>query len=257
MHKPRKSLNEFNIKSLKFYKLKYHPQSDLDRSKVALGFTSFLYSKLLGQLADQKGQIYTFFVKALNANYTEFMKIKKSSGSANSFQLKDFKYPYLGLIFYRQNPETVVDAESMTMDYFNNIFIKFVQPQKPTKPFSFYNYFLYFSPEDIKKVKLSEIKKVIKPTAKPTYNAGKVDLTTVFISNYLSNNLAKEFAAAQKEIISNPGFFNKEPEVKKPVTPKKTEPGKKEEPASTVPKTDPNRLKPLSSIKSELPKDKV
>lgn len=215
------NLVEFNIKNLKFYKTKFQPQDDLDRSKVVLGFLSFLYSKLLGQLCDQKGAIAAFFVKGLNANYKEYTKKKKKASSPDAFTLSDFKYPYLGLIFYKQSPETVVDAEEIVMAYFSNILSKYVLPQRPLKPYAFYNYFSLFSPEDIKTLTLADVKKTIKPSSNPKYNGGKIDLTTVFISNYLTGTLAKEFELAKKEILANPKFFT-EPESPK-AQPKKAD----------------------------------
>ena len=227
----KSSLVEFNLKNLKFYKKAFKPQEDLDRSKVALGFASFLYSKLLGQLTDQKGAIGAYFVKALNANYSEYLKKKKISSNPDAFSLKDFKFPYLGLMFYQQSPETIVDAEEILMANFSNILTKFVVPQRPMKPFSFYNYYSLFSPEDIKNVTLADIKKIIKPTISPKYNGGKVDLTTVFISNYLQGTLAKEFDLAKKDIQA---AFDSDKKAKdeKPVEPKKEapKPVKKEEP---------------------------
>lgn len=231
----KQSLNEFNLKNLKFYKKAFKPQEDLDRSKVALGFASFLYSKLLGQLTDQKGAIGAYFVKALNANYTEYSKKKKTASSPDAFSLKDFKFPYLGLMFYKQSPETIVDAEEIVMANFSNILTKFVVPQRTMKPFSFYNYYSLFSPENIKNVTLADLKKIIKPTASPKYNGGKVDLTTVFISNYLQGTLAKEFELAKKDIKASFEAESK-PKEEKPVEPKKEEPKpptKKEEPEAS------------------------
>lgn len=200
LFKENKVLTEFNIKDLKFLKTKFYPERGLERSKINLGFCSFLYSKLLGELVDQKNGIGAYFVKSLNVNYLEFSKKLKSSRSLDSFQLKDFKSPYLGLIFYKKSPETIVDAEEILMGYFANLLNKYVLPQKPMLPFSFYNYFGYFSPEDLKKIKQSDLKKLIKSTSNPSYNGGKVDLSTVFISNYLVSNLEKEFNLAKKEI---------------------------------------------------------
>lgn len=250
INESRQPLTEFNIKNLKFFKIALKPQQDLDRSKIALGFASFLYSKLLGQLSDQTGAISTFFVKSLNANYSEFLSIKKKNPNITSFQLKDFKYPYLGLIFYRQNPETIVDAESITLTYFNNVYSKYIQTQRELKVFNFYNYFAYFDPKEISKVKLSEIKKLIKPTRSPKYNAGKIDLTTVFISNYLDGNLSKEFNLAIKDIKN--GNFKTEPVAPVQKTKPKTD---GTEPEKEEPKKSPEeRLKPLSSIQPELTK---
>jgi len=193
-------LDEFNIKDLKFLKIKKNPQTDLKKSEITLGFLSYLYAKLLGQLVEKKGNIGIFYGKSINTNYAEYAKKKQSNSNVNAFQLNDFKYPFLSLIFYKSNPDTIVDAEEITLEYFRNIYTKYVKPQKPLKQFNFYNYYYLYSPESIGQVSLSDVIKTIKPTQSPKFKGGKIELATVFISNYLAGNIKKEFKLAVDEI---------------------------------------------------------
>lgn len=243
-------IDEFNIKDLKFLKIKKSPEADLKRAEIALGFLSYLYSKLLGQLVDKKGNIGIFYGKSINANYSEYIKKKRVSSDSKSFELSDFKYPFLGLVFYRQSPDTIIDADDLTLEYFRNIYIKYVKPQKALKPYNFYNYFYLYTPELIQDTIYSDAFKLIKPTANPKYKNGKIDLTTVFISNYLLGNFKKEFKVAIEEIkafakINSIGSNKKnvKPEVKK------EEPG--EEPNPNLTKQQLNNLEILKKKKED------